>query len=248
MTEQETPWLRAVAESGQPSSGRRQVGSGMGPTAQSIFDVLYEAGEPLDTDTIIARTWERASSGARGYAMRAVLARRVSDNRYFAKQGRQKRESSNADPGLTLTATGAWAQMIRRHLSKRRWNGTLLVDEQGRYYPNPDKPPVAERVDGSSYRYTRKAWLETTQQARTTGEVHTMTMEVERFLGGRSRDELLLVLEIFVDDLAGFGKDKRRPLDPRTVRAQLRWLLERPTTDESRAWLLHELTRRIYET
>ena len=103
-------------------------------------------------------------------------------------------------------------------------------------------------VDGTTYPYTREAWLETTQQERTTGEIHTMTMEVERFLGGRGRDELLLVLEVFVDDLTGFGKEKRRPLDPRTVRSQLRWLLERPTTDESRAWLLHELTRRIYES
>jgi hypothetical protein len=123
----------------------------------------------------------------------------------------------------------------------------LLIDDQGRYYPNPDKPPMAERVDGSIYRYSREAWLETTQLERTTGEVHTMSMEIERYLGGRSRDELLLVLEILVDDFAGFGKEKRRPLDPRTARAQFRWLLERPTTDESRAWLLHELTRRIYE-
>lgn len=52
---------------------------------------------------------------------------------------------------------------------------------------------------------------------------------------------------LFVDAMAGFGKEKPRPLNPRAVRSQLRWLLERPTTDESRAWLLHELTRRIYE-
>jgi len=122
----------------------------------------------------------------------------------------------------------------------------LIRDEQGRYIPNLDKPPTAAHVDGSIYLYTREAWLETTAEARATGEIHTMTMEVERYLGGRSRDELLLVLELLVDDLAGFGKDKPRPVNPRTIRSQLRWLLERPTTDESCAWLLHELTRRIY--
>jgi hypothetical protein len=219
----------------------------MSSTSQNIFDVLYEAGEPLEVDAIIARTWERATSGARGYAMRNLLAQREANERYYARQGRQKRETSDDNGGLALSPAEAWSWQIRRNLGKRRRNKTLLVDEQGRYFPNPDKPPLAERVDGSTYRYSREAWLETTQAARTTGEIHTMTMEVERFLGGRDRDELLLVLEVFVGDLAGFGRG-RRPLDPRTVRAQLRWLLERPTTDESRAWLLHELVRRIYET
>jgi hypothetical protein len=220
----------------------------MSTTSQSIFDVLYEAGEPLDVDTIIARTWERATSGARGYAMRSLLAKQASDRRYWSNKG-ERLGPPNPDRGSeSVNPAEAWRFTINRLLSKRRGNRTLLLDEHDRYYPNPAKPPRAERVDGSTYRYTREAWLETTQQARTTGEVHTMEMEVERFLGRRSRDELLLVLEVFVDDLAGFGKDKRRPLDPRTVRAQLRWLLERPTTDESRAWLLHELTRRIYES
>lgn len=247
MTHKEESGLRIVAAPGQ-ASRRRQVGGGMGSTAQSIFDVLYEAGEPLDADTIIARTWERATSGARGYAMRALLAKRAADERYHARQGRQKRDSSNADEGIALTAEGAWASLIRNQFGKRRWNGTLLVDEQGRWSPNPEKPPLAERVDGSTYRYSREAWLETTREARAIGEIHTMTMEVERYLGRRSRDELLLVLEVLVDDLAGFGKEKRRPLNPRTIRKHLRWLLERPTTDDSRAWLLHELIRRIYET
>ena len=83
----------------------------------------------------------------------------------------------------------------------------LVRDEFSRYAPNPAKPPKAMHVDGTIYHYTREAWQETTQQERTTGEIHTMTMEVERYLGDRSRDELLIVLEIFVDDLAGFGKE-----------------------------------------
>jgi hypothetical protein len=246
MSNQEEPWLRAVPEPGQQSR-RRKVGGGMGSTAQSVFDVLYEAGEPLDADTIITRTWERATSGARGYAMRARLAKRAADREWRQRQ-RQGVVLSDPVRENDITAAEAWPQSIRKILGQRRWNKTLLVDEHGRYFPNPDKPPLAERVDGSTYRYSRQAWLETTQVARTTGEIHTMTMEVERYLGGRSREELLLVLELLVSDAAGFGKDKRRPLNPRTIRKQLHWLLERPTTDESRAWLLHELTRRIFET
>jgi hypothetical protein len=218
----------------------------MSATAQSIYDVLYEAGEPLDADTIAARTWERATSAAQGYALRKARDQRESARRYEIKRGRSSERSGPTAP-LGRTPREIWWARIRRLLGVRVRNGTLLIDAQNRYYPNPEKPPKAERVDGSTYPYTRNAWLETTQEARTAGEIHTMTMEVERFLGRRSREELLLVLEVFVDDLTGFGKDKRRPLDPRTIRTQLRWLLERPTTDESRAWLLHELTRRIYE-
>jgi hypothetical protein len=149
--------------------------------------------------------------------------------------------------GRGLDPRQVWDRRIKKLLGKRVLSGTLLIDEDRHYSPNPEKPPRAERVDGSVYPYTRQAWLETTQRERTVGEVHTMTMQVERFLGGRSRDELIVVLEELIGVLGGFGKDKPRPLNPRTVRSQLRWLLERPTTDESRAWLLHELTRRIYE-
>ena len=31
---------------------------------QSVFDVLYEAGEPLSPETIAQRTWERASGAS----------------------------------------------------------------------------------------------------------------------------------------------------------------------------------------
>jgi hypothetical protein len=244
MSNREEPWLRVVAEPGQ-TPARRKAGGGMSSTAQSIFDVLYEAGEPLDADAIAARTWDRSTSAAQGYALRKARDQYESNRRWYS---RTVREPKTEGVRLSRTPREVWTSRIRKLLGQRRLNGTLLGDEQGRYSPNPEKPPIAERVDGSTYRYSREAWLETTQAARTTGEVHTMAMEVERYLGGRSRDELLMTLELFVDEQAGFGKDKRRPLDPRTIRKQLRWLLERPTTDESRAWLLHELIRRIYES
>lgn len=215
--------------------------SAMSTVMQDAFDVLYEANEPLSPETIAARTLERASGASQFHARRAVIRERVRQRvspHLTLANGETKREMSVAT---------AWPLWIKKLLRDARTRGTLIRNEDGEYAPNPVKPPRAIRVDGTTYPYTREAWLETTQEARTTGEVHTMTMEVERFLGGRSRDELLLVLEVFVDDLTGFGRG-RRPLDPRTIRKQLRWLLERPTTDESRAWLLHELVRRIYET
>jgi hypothetical protein len=219
----------------------------MDSTSQNIYDVLYEADEPLDADTLVARTWERATSGAQGYALRKERDARESRRRYDIKHGRRG-ESAEDDRALAQSPREIWARRIRRLLGWHKRTNTLLVDDQGRFHPNPAKPPRAERVDGTTYRYTREAWLETTQRERTVGEVHTMTMQAERFLSRYSRDGLLQVLEELIDVLGGFGKDKPRPINPRTVRSQNRWLLERPTTDESRAWLLHELTRRIYES
>jgi hypothetical protein len=218
--------------------GKYVAGRGMDSASRSIFDVLYEAGEPLDRQTIGDRTFDRASSAAQYHARRAMARQR---------QPRIPRTHESRSLVRNVPLRDDWRSWVNRLILEMARRGTLLRDEEGRYRPNPDKPPRAARVDGGVYPYTREAWLETTAEERTVGEVHTMKMQVERFLGGRSRDELLLVLEVFVDDLAGFGKDKRRPLDPRTVRAQLRWLLERPTTDESRAWLLNELARRIFD-
>lgn len=222
--------------------GPYKAGRGMSGTMRLVFDVLYEADEPLSPEAIAARTYERASGASRFHARRAII-RQQARSRVRMNQNIYRDRASAA---IDISPSEAWPRWIKRLLRDARLRNVLVRDEHGRYAPNPEKAPEAARVDGSRYRYTRQAWLETTQQERTIGEVHTMTMEVQRLLGSRSRDELLSILDVLVDELAGFGKDKPRPLSPRAVKSQLRWLLERPTTDESRAWLLHELTRRIY--
>lgn len=237
------PFQPGEEDAGLEPLGRYRSRSGMSTTMRDVFDVLYEAGEDeaLDVQTIAARTFERASGAAKGHARRAILRDRQ----------RQRRKKDIPIPtrprNRDISLAEAWLMWIRRLLKDTRNRGVLLRDEHDRYRPNPAKPPRAAHVEGTTYAYTRQAWLETTRQERSIGEIHTMSMEAERYLGSRSRDELLQVLEMFVDSVAGFGKEKRRPVDPRRVRAQLRWLLERPTTDESKAWLLHELTRRIFQ-
>jgi hypothetical protein len=209
-------------------------------TSRNIYDVLYEAGEPLDAETIAARTWDRATSAAQGHAMRAIQAERETHIRSKAKK---RGERDIAHIPLPVTPRDAWGRWMRRLLKDRKWSTTLLLTDDGKYYPNPEKPPVAERPDGTKFHYTREAWIAESQTDRVIAETHTMGMEADRLLGQLSREELLETLELFVVDLAG----GHHPIHPRTLRKRLRWLLERPTTDESRAWLLHELTRRIYE-
>jgi hypothetical protein len=43
-----------------------------------------------------------------------------------------------------------------------------------------------------------------------------------------------------------FAPEPGEHTDTRTLRARLKWLLGRPTTDAGRAWLLRELVRRAY--
>lgn len=224
----------------EPLGRYRSVG--MSATMQSIFDVLFEAGEPLSPETIAQRTYERASGASQFHARRAVV------REYARKRVVPHLAIADGVSNRQMSIAKAWPMWIKKLLRDGRTRRVLLKDENGRYAPNPAKPPRALHVDGTVYPYTRQAWLETTQRERAVGEVHTMTMQAERFLSRYSRDELLQVLEELIDVLSGFGKDKPRPINPRTVRSQNRWLLERPTTDESRAWLLHEITRRIYET
>ena len=50
-------------DAGLGSLGRYR-GGGMSTTMQNVFDVLYEAGEPLNPETIAQRTYERASGAA----------------------------------------------------------------------------------------------------------------------------------------------------------------------------------------
>jgi hypothetical protein len=228
--------------------GKYRASRGISTTMRDVFDVLYEAGEPLDVDTIAERTFGRASGAAQGWARRVILRRRAAQRKYGAARTGRIDSGGHRESMRSVTLADAWRPWIAQLLRLSRQRGMLIRDEEDRYFPNPARSPRVARPDGTLFAYTREAWESATAEERTTGEIHTMKMESERMLGGRSHDELLQVLEIFVDNVAGFGKEKRRPVDPRRVRTQLRWLLERPTTDESRAWLAHELVRRIFET
>lgn len=233
-------------DSGLEPLGKYRAGRGMDTTMRSVFDVLYEAGEPLDLDTIAERTFARASGAAQGHARRVMLRQRESNRKSDAKKrGTVTRERAGFARDMSLE--DAWRGWIQRLLSdSKRW-GRLSRDEGGRYRPNPEKPPKAARADGTIFSYTREAWEESTARDRAVGEVQTMRMETNR-LADLSRAELEHAIELAVrtfEKQTG-GPPPRSKNAARALRVRIGWLLDRPTTDAGRAWLLNELVRRAY--
>jgi hypothetical protein len=226
--------------------GRYRAG-GMSTSMRAIFDVLYEEDRPLTSDEIAERTFERATGAAKGHARRVIMRQRQRDRRRYSPVGRMASDRGITEPPLELS----WRLWTVHLLTNAVRRGSVLRSAE-EYEPNPEKPPRAKRPDGTYFSYTREASLRENAAGRAVDQVQSMRMEADRLLGPLTQDELLIALEQLVLGFSGFKRGKRgdraRPVDPRTIRTRLRFLLERPTTDEARAWLLHELVRRIYET
>jgi hypothetical protein len=233
-------------ETGLEPLGKYRAARGIDTTMRSVFDVLYEADEPLDRDTIAERTFSRASGAAQGHARRVMLRTRESHRKTQAKRrGAVTRERASFASHLSLE--DAWRSWIQRLLlDSKRW-GRLIRDEEGRYRPNPEKPPRAARADGTTFPYTREAWEESTARDRAVGEVQTMRMETNR-LADLSREELqhAITLAVRTFEKQTGGRPPRSNNASRALRVRIGWLLDRPTTDAGPAWLLNELVRRAY--
>ena len=244
VTDNVIPFQPGEEDAGLEPLGKYRPGRGMDPTTRLIFDVLYEADVPLDPDTIAERTYARASGAAQGHARRAMIRQRESNRRSDAKRrGATTRETTSLSRDMTLEE--AWQGWTKRILAGlRRW-GRVIRDEEGRYRPNPDRPPRAMRADGTVYPYTRQAWEETTAHERAVGEIQTMRMEADRLLGSLDPETLRFALQLAARDF-DVGELTRGKNAARNLRYRIGWLLQRPTTDAGRAWLLHELVRRAY--
>lgn len=216
-------------------SGRHGISSIM----RAAFNVLYEANEPLTVDEIARRSYDVVNPAARYHAKRAYIRMLEADRRRTASR-RVGLVTSNTSPTGGVSLEHAWRQNMRKLLSNGVRIGTLLRDGD-RYAPNPCKPPSLELVDGTRVRYTRDAWRNVASADRAVGDIKAMEMELERVLGGLDIDELRQAVGL-VNQTYGAGN----VVDPRTLRAKLRWLIDRPSTDAGRAWLLTELIRRAY--
>lgn len=219
--------------------GPYRGGTSMSTTMRAVFDVLYEADRPLTREEIAERTFERATGAAIGHARRWTARRRRP--RSSAVQSARRLSALHEEEAFEIS----WSLWLGSLLKEAVRRGSLIrIADQ--FSPNPDKAPVATRPDGTQFAYTREAWLAESAEGRAIDEVQTMRMEADRLLGPLTQDELLIAVDQALRDFSGFPR-RRRPVDPRTVRTRIKFLLERPTTDTARAWLLHELVRRIYE-
>lgn len=230
-----------------PRGGRRGIGS----VTKMIFDVLYEAGEPLDRRTIAARSLEKAGPANTGHAYRAAARHRVSvrRSRGGSLKGLQK-----------ANAARDWPAYVGIQLGDLLTQGRVLR-ENDLYRPNPDKPPRL-MVDAERWRllgveegpdklvpYTRDAWAVLTRHDEEVTRQQIMRMEMRQALGGLSRVEREAAVGIVSRGLSGIdGLTDLSALgiDASDLHRRLKPLIARASTDDAKAFLLHALVDRAY--
>jgi hypothetical protein len=213
--------------------GRRRGSRGIGAPMRAVLDVLYEAGEPLDVDTLAERTFGRVDATAHYHARRVYVRKLRSD--------RRRRGSLDAIPAVSLER--AWRYLIAKAVDLATGREVLIRTEGRRYAPNPVKPPRVQRPDGRVVQYTREQALGLSALEQAIGDVQAMRPELDRLLAGLDAGELRQTVELAA---TAFAPRSGERTNPQILRARLRWLLGRPTTDAGRAWLLNELVRRAY--
>jgi len=231
-------WLQPE-EDGLEPLGRHRSGRGIDATTKAIFDVLYEADEPLHVDVLVERTFDRVHPAVHYHARRRYVRKLESDR--LAKN----RATESDSVARNFTTEKAWWYFVKEAARQSAYSryGVLLRDGDV-YRPNPEKPPRVQQADGSLVKYTRDAWLALTARDRAVGEVQTMRMETNRVFGSLTREELEHTLQLAAHDFA--TPRPRNSNAASNLRRRVGWLLDRPTTDAGRAWLLQELVRRIY--
>jgi hypothetical protein len=231
-------------DAGLEPLGRRRGARGIGAPMRAVFDALYEAGEPLDVDTLAERTFDRVDATAHYHARRVY----VRNLQYKRRDNRRRRgTTSSAGQGFDVTPTvsleRAWRYLVARDVDLAAGRGVLIRTEGRRFAPNPAKPPRVESPGGRTVLYTREQALGLGALEQAIGDVQAMRPELNRLLGGLDAAELRQTVELAA---TAFAPRSGERTNPRVLRARLRWLLGRPTTDAGRAWLLMELVRRAY--
>jgi hypothetical protein len=214
--------------------GRRRASRGIGTPLRAVFDVLYEAGEPLDAETLAERTFDRVEATTHYHARRA----------YIRERWRGAPPASHHRTNLDdIPLDYAWRQHLKKSIRDGVRRRVLVRLEGERFAPNPAKPPRVQQPDGRVVPYTREQALGLSEHERAIGDVIAIRPELNRLLSGLDQGELRQVVELAA---TAFSPRSGERTDPRTLRARLTWLLNRPTTDAGRAWLLGELVRRAY--
>lgn len=223
--------------------GVYRASRGISSAMKAVFDVLYDANEPLDLDTIVDRTFNRVVPAVHYHARRALIRERERGRRYSEAPRRavasgtaniaRDRRKATSGGGTEVSLKDAWRWYLARTMRFAARRPGSLRREDGRYSPNPLKPPMVMQPDGRRVKYTREVWAHTSERDRAIGDIQVMRMEIDRVLEsadlGRLDDHLMTALRKFA------GRNR-----------SLRWIVERPTTDAAKAWLLGEFIRRRY--
>lgn len=190
----------------------------------TVMGVLYDAGEPLSLDALIARVGMVLDPYQWAYIEAWYLHVRQRASSYQRKAYRQKRNLT-ADNGLSA---------VRKHLAKpralalRHWikdvflkrirqGHTLAQDPDGRYRPGP-RAPMKLTHDGKLIRYTPEARQELAHADHAAGREHLVLLEWKRI-----QSDLDLALPAARAQLVAYLArrllgDQTTPLDERKIR------------------------------
>lgn len=225
---------QAVEEEDHLEALDRSKGYGGISTAmRTVFEVLYEADEPLEFETIATKTWDRVPPPVRYHARRAWLRQ---------KSSRPCRRRSCTFGTRTVKRTqdpsveDAWRPWLTSIVRQAAYRGVLLRDGSI-YRPNPDKAPIVLDADGRRRRFTRDLWKILTAEERTAGELSILPMHIR----GVVPDDPAQLDDLIVLAIRFWGKQPTR-----RIHRPVRQLLELASTDPARRWLLCELARRRY--
>jgi len=206
---------------------------GISTALRTVFEVLYEAGEPLDFETIAATTWDRVPSSVQFHARRA-WARQLESARRRDSQFHRPRAKLRNDPSIEAS----WRPWLTTLIRQASYRGALLRDGST-YRPNPDRAPFVVDADGRRRRFTRELWQVLTAEERSAGELAILPMHLRGVVPDdpAALDDLLVLAVRFWE-----GRPTRR------IKRPIRQLFELASTGSARAWLLCELARRRYAT
>jgi hypothetical protein len=108
-------------DAGLEPLGRYRGGRGIDAAMKAVFDVLYEADEPFDRDTVAERTFARVHPASHYHARRAVLPGRLRLGKPRSVAG----TPAPSDPSLVES----WLTYIRRVMKDGARRGTLLRED-----------------------------------------------------------------------------------------------------------------------
>jgi hypothetical protein len=210
--------------------------TGISTALRTVFEVLYEAGEPLDFETIAARTESRVPSAVRFHARRAWLRQLEGARRGMRRRRDLVRfETTTLKPNKDLSVEQAWRPWLTSLVRQAVKRGVLLRDGST-YRPNPDRAPTIVDGDGRRRRFTREQWQVLTAEERSAGELAILPMHLRGVVPDdpTALDDLIAVVARF------WAKQ------PVRIDRRLRQVLELASTDEARLWFINELAHRRY--
>lgn len=224
--------VSAAAASSDRRIWKRRNGSADG-TSQlvlRVYDVLYDAGEPLTRDQIVERLVPRLDPYMVGY-LEAWYLRHKALARTYVQRGRGGDVSLRTttrkltSPDLPVIVHRWMGQVFDQRLQRKgsKTGGSLVRDTAGRYAPGPVAPWTVT-LDGKRLPYTPDVRQLLQAEDQLAGRAHLAKLEWSRLMADPAYADLAARAHLVVFLLRHLLTTL--PLDERQLRARCAYLLK----------------------